>query len=64
MKGSIALPPDRVPKGTRQQLEMLRMRINQIQADDVHHWSFRDTQIAALGRVIRYLRDNDIEGKR
>jgi hypothetical protein len=54
------LSVDRVPKGTQAKLSSLMMRIEQLEGFQI---SFHSEHKRALARVIRFLKENQIEGQ-
>lgn len=58
--GVRSLPSDRLPKGTRVDLQLLLRRVRELQVADVR---MPRSGVAALSRVVVFLGCNDLEGK-
>lgn len=58
--GGRSLPSDRLPKGTRVDLQLLLRRVRELQLADVR---MPRSGVSALSRVVVFLGCNDLEGK-
>lgn len=54
------LPPDRLPKGTRRDLQLLLRRVEELEAHQVH---MPRSGAQALARVVAFIGVNALEGR-